>query len=140
MVTQSQALELAGRWLVQPTISTDVANTTRIAHEQVSGPVLSITPFDEAEAVAIAKDAPCRLAAEAWPQNARRAVAMSERLRAGAMWVNTCRAVSLTAPFSGSKRSSVGCESDQETSKACLQTKSVWIGLAGSMAAPFVPR
>ncbi len=47
--------ELSGGWFVEPTIFADVANTMRIAREEVFGPVLSILPFeDEEEAVEIA--------------------------------------------------------------------------------------
>ena len=103
--------------------------------------MLSIIPFDEdEEAVAIANDTPYGLAAGVWTQNIRRAITMSERLRAGTVWVNTYTAVSFMAPFGGFKQSGIGRESGREAVNEYLQTKSVWISLAGSMADPFVLR
>jgi aldehyde dehydrogenase (NAD+) len=52
--------------------------------------VLAVIPFeDEDDAVAIANDTVYGLAAGVWTQNIRRAIVMSERLRAGTVWVNT---------------------------------------------------
>ena len=103
--------------------------------------MLSIIPFDEdEEAVAIANDTPYGLAAGVWTQNIRRAITMSERLRAGTVWVNTYRAVSFMAPFGGFKQSGIGRESGREAVNEYLRAKSVWISLAGSMADLFVLR
>ena len=65
---------------------------------------------------------------------------MSERLKAGTVWVNTYRAVSFTSPFGGYKRSGRGRESGQESIKECLQVKSVWIAQETTAANPFVMR
>src|SRR6185437_3976169 len=80
-------------WFVNPTIFTGVNNKMRIAQEEIFGRVLSVIPFDdEEEAIAIANDTVYGLAAGVWTQNIRRALVMSERLRAGTVWVNTYRA------------------------------------------------
>jgi acyl-CoA reductase-like NAD-dependent aldehyde dehydrogenase len=113
----------------------------RVAQEEVFGPVLSVIPFDDdEEAVAIANDIAYGLAAGVWTQDMRRAIEVSDRLRAGTVWVNTYRAISVTSPFGGYKRSGVGRENGQEAIYGYLQTKSVWISTAGSAANPFVMR
>ena len=113
----------------------------RIANEEVFGPVLSVIPFDdEDEAVSIANATPYGLAAGVWTQSIRRALTMSERLEAGTVWVNTYRAVSYMSPFGGYKRSGVGRESGIDAIREYLQTKSVWIDIAGASANPFVMR
>lgn len=128
-------------WFVEPTIFTDVNNAMRIAREEVFGPVLSVIPFDsEEDAVTIANDSPFGLAAGVWTSDIARALRLSERLEAGTVWINTYRAVSYLSPFGGYKRSGLGRENGQETIKAFLQPKSVWINMAESVPNPFIIR
>lgn len=130
-----------GSQFVEPTIFTNVRNDMRIAQEEVFGPVLSVIPFDdEAEALSIANDVRFGLAAGVWTKDMGRAIRMSERLRAGTVWVNTYRAVSYTSPFGGYKRSGIGRESGLEAIKQYLQVKSVWIATESSVANPFIIR
>jgi (Z)-2-((N-methylformamido)methylene)-5-hydroxybutyrolactone dehydrogenase len=102
------------RDVVQPT-SGRKPFASRCAQEEIFGPVLSVIPFvDEDEAVAIANDSPYGLAAGVWTQSIRRSILMSERLRAGTVWVNTYRAVSFMSPFGGYMRSGLGRENGQD--------------------------
>ena len=133
--------ECGSGWFVEPTIFTDVTPDMRIANEEVFGPVLSVIPFDdEDEAVRIANNTVYGLAAGVWTQNIRRALTMTERLEAGTVWVNTYRAVSYMSPFGGYKRSGIGRESGLDAIREYLQTKSVWIDIAGNAPNPFVMR
>jgi acyl-CoA reductase-like NAD-dependent aldehyde dehydrogenase len=133
--------ECRSGWFVEPTIFVGVNNQMRIAREEVFGPVLSIIPFeDEEDAVAIANDSPYGLAAGVWTSSIKRAIRTSERLEAGSVWVNTYRAVSYMSPFGGYKRSGLGRENGQDAVWSYLQTKSVWISTADSVANPFVLR
>ncbi len=130
-----------GSQFVSPTIFTGVNNRMRIAQEEVFGPVLGVIPFeDEAEALAIGNDINFGLAAGVWTRDIGRAIRMSERLRAGTVWVNTYRAVSFTSPFGGYKRSGLGRESGIEGIREYLQVKSVWIAQETSVANPFIMR
>jgi acyl-CoA reductase-like NAD-dependent aldehyde dehydrogenase len=133
--------ECGSGWFVEPTIFTGVNPQMRIANEEVFGPVLSVIPFDdEDEAVRIANNTAYGLAAGVWTQSIRRALLMSERLEAGTVWVNTYRAVSYMSPFGGYKRSGIGRESGIDGIRDYLQTKSVWIDIAGNAPNPFVMR
>ncbi len=137
----AERAECGSGWFVEPTIFTDVNPKMRIANEEVFGPVLSVIPFDdEEEAIRIANNTQYGLAAGVWTQSIRRALMMSERLEAGTVWVNTYRAVSYMSPFGGYKRSGVGRESGIEGIRDYLQTKSVWIDIAGNAPNPFVMR
>jgi hypothetical protein len=91
-------------------------------------------------AIAIANDSPYGLAAGVWTTSIKRAIRSSERLQAGSVWVNTYRAVSYMSPFGGYKRSGLGRENGQDAIWGYLQTKSVWISTADTVANPFVMR
>jgi (Z)-2-((N-methylformamido)methylene)-5-hydroxybutyrolactone dehydrogenase len=137
----AQRPECGSGWFVEPTIFTGVKPEMRIAQEEVFGPVLSIIPFDtEDDAVRIANGTVYGLAAGVWTKSIRRALSMSERLEAGTVWVNTYRAVSYMSPFGGYKRSGIGRESGIDAIREYLQTKSVWIDIAGNTPNPFVMR
>ena len=130
-----------GNQFIEPTIFTGVNNQMRIAQEEVFGPILSVIPFnDEEEAIKIGNDIDFGLAAGVWTNDIGRALRMSEKLRAGTIWVNTYRAVSFTSPFGGYKRSGEGRESGKEAIKEFLQVKSVWIAQETTTANPFVMR
>ncbi len=137
----AQRPECGTGWFVEPTVFTGVNPDMRIAKEEVFGPVLSIIPFDdEDEAVRVANGTIYGLAAGVWTTSIRRALEMAERLEAGTVWVNTYRAVSYMSPFGGYKRSGIGRESGVEAIHEYLQTKSVWIDIAGNSPNPFVMR
>jgi len=113
----------------------------RIAQEEVFGPVLSIIPFkDEDDAVRIGNDVRFGLGAGVWTQDVGRAIRMSERIKAGTVWVNTYRAVSFMSPFGGYKDSGMGRENGASAIYEYLQLKSVWINTGVKTGNPFVMR
>lgn len=125
-------------WYVQPTIFTGVHNKMRIAQEEVFGPVLAIIPFDsEEEALAIGNDVEFGLAAGVWTENIGRSIRMTQKLRAGTVWVNTYRTLSYTSPFGGYKSSGIGRENGIDAIKQYMQVKSVWIAHEPSTVNPF---
>jgi acyl-CoA reductase-like NAD-dependent aldehyde dehydrogenase len=131
--------EGGGKYFVKPTIFTGVNNKMRIAQEEVFGPVLSVIKFkDEEQAIEIANDVIYGLGAGVWTQSVKRATVMARRIRAGTVWVNTYRAVSMTMPFGGYKASGLGRENGQEAINEYLQTKSVWISTAPNTGNPFI--
>ncbi len=133
--------ECGDGWFVEPTIFDGVTNDMRIAQEEVFGPVLSVIRFkDEDEAVQIANDVLYGLAAGVWTQSINRAINVSDRLKAGTVWVNTYRAISYMSPFGGYKRSGLGRENGQEAIREYMQTKSVWISTSDEVPNPFVMR
>jgi aldehyde dehydrogenase (NAD+) len=124
---------------VEPTIFVDVDNSMRIAQEEVFGPVLSVIKFkDEEDAIRIANDIRFGLASGVWTKSLHRAMYMSERLKAGTVWVNNYRSTSFTTPFGGYKHSGIGREGGIEAVKEYLETKSVWISTDLDMPDPFV--
>ena len=103
--------ELEPGFFVRPTIFADVDNASRIAQEEVFGPVLSIIRFkDEAEAVAIANNTRFGLAAYLHTKDLARAHRVADDLEAGWIGVNSFPPMTPTAPFGGVKASGFGRE------------------------------
>ncbi len=133
--------DLGAGQFVEPTIFTGVRNDMRIAQEEVFGPVLAVIPFDdEQDAIRIANDTAYGLAAAVWTRDLRRAMLMTEKIKAGTVWVNNYRATSFTSPFGGFKESGIGRESGSEAIREYLETKCVWISSDLDVPNPFVRR
>lgn len=133
-----QPTDLEGDLFVQPTILVDVANDMQVAQDEIFGPVASVIPFaDEEEAVEIANDSDYGLAAGVWTEDMRRAFRVTDQVEAGTVFVNEYRTISFRSPFGGYKDSGLGREQGKEGLEEYLQTKSVWIDLAGDVEDPF---
>jgi aldehyde dehydrogenase (NAD+) len=99
-----------GYWFA-PTVFTDVAQSYRIAQEEIFGPVLSVLTFrTPAEAVEKANNTPYGLSAGVWTEKGSRILWMAERLRAGVVWANTYNRFDPASPFGGYKESGYGRE------------------------------
>ena len=99
-----------GYWFA-PTVFTEVAQSHRIAREEIFGPVLSVLTFRTPdEAVEKANNTPYGLSAGIWTDKGSRILWMAERMRAGVVWANTYNRFDPTSPFGGYKESGFGRE------------------------------
>ena len=99
-----------GYWF-RPTVFTGVAQSHRIAREEIFGPVLSVLTFRTPdEAVAKANNTPYGLSAGVWTEKGSRILWMADRLEAGVVWANTYNRFDPTSPFGGYKESGFGRE------------------------------
>jgi aldehyde dehydrogenase (NAD+) len=99
-----------GYWF-PPTVFTNVAQSFRIAQEEIFGPVLSVMTFrTPAEAVDKANNTAYGLSAGVWTEKGSRILWMAERLRAGVVWANTFNRFDPASPFGGYKESGFGRE------------------------------
>ena len=113
-------------YYVTPTVLTGTTRQMTIEREEVFGPVLSVTPFDEVDDVIDrANDTPYGLAAGVWTNNLRVAERMTRELRVGNVWVNCYNLFDPALPFGGYKQSGWGRESGTAAIELYTQTKTV---------------
>ena len=130
--------ELASGAFVQPTIFADVDPESRLAQQEVFGPVLAVTRFDsDEEAIAIANGTEFGLASGLWTKDITRAHRVARDLIAGTVWVNTYRYSAAQAPFGGVKQSGYGRERGLEALDEYLRTKNVLVDLSDEIRDPF---
>ncbi len=121
--------ETARGYYVQPTLVRADDPKMRICQEEIFGPFITITPFeDEAAVVKMANGVPYGLGAGFWTRDLGRAHRVAAQLKAGMVWVNSYKLVDPASPFGGSKMSGMGREFGFEAVREYTQVKSVWIG------------
>jgi aminomuconate-semialdehyde/2-hydroxymuconate-6-semialdehyde dehydrogenase len=115
-----------GRWLVRPTIVTDLPLTAAAYCEEIFGPVCVVNRFDsEDEVVGMANDTRYGLNAMLFTENLSRAHRVASRLRAGTVWVNCFFIRDLRTPFGGAGDSGVGREGGNFSREFFTEPKAV---------------
>jgi len=101
-----------GGYYVRPTLIGAAPETNRIVQEEVFGPVLAAMTFeDEADAIRLANGTPFGLVAGVWSRDAKRAIRVARKMRAGQVFVNSYGAGGgIELPFGGFGRSGHGRE------------------------------
>ena len=95
----------------RPTIFSNVAQSSRLAQEEIFGPVLTIQTFrTEDEVLEKANNTPFGLSAGVWTDKGSKIFNMTTKLRAGVIWANTYNKFDPTSPFGGYKESGYGRE------------------------------
>jgi gamma-glutamyl-gamma-aminobutyraldehyde dehydrogenase len=121
--------ETGGTYL-QPTVFDQVDPRSRLAREEVFGPVLSVLAFDDLdEAVALANATDYGLAAGLWTSDLSTAHRVSRALKAGTVWVNCYEEGDLTVPFGGMKQSGNGRDKSAHALEKYTELKTTWIQL-----------
>jgi gamma-glutamyl-gamma-aminobutyraldehyde dehydrogenase len=131
LILGGEATMVDGRGcFVAPTIFDDVPPTSKIAQEEVFGPVLAVIGFeDDAEAVRLANDTTYGLAASIWTSDLRRALRVARAIRVGTVSVNAVDRVSLATPFGGFKQSGIGRDLSLHALDKYTALKTTWIDL-----------
>ncbi|MEV0358347.1 aldehyde dehydrogenase [Nocardia sp. NPDC050697] len=117
-------------WFIEPTVFADVANTHRIAREDIFGPIVAVIPYTgEDEAVALANDSDYGLAGSVWTADEQHGLAIARRVRTGTIGVNYYLN-DFYAPFGGVKGSGIGRELGPEGFQQFLEYKTIYASAA----------
>ncbi|WP_374461020.1 aldehyde dehydrogenase family protein, partial [Microbacterium sp.] len=122
--------DLSEGYYVQPTVF-EGTNDMRIFQEEIFGPVLSVTSFDDFDdAISIANDTLYGLGAGVWSRSGDTAYRAGRAIEAGRVWTNTYHQYPAHAAFGGYKQSGVGRENHKMMLDHYQQTKNLLVSYA----------
>jgi acyl-CoA reductase-like NAD-dependent aldehyde dehydrogenase len=120
--------ELRDGFFVAPTILDDVAPDNPAFHQEIFGPVLTVTRFgSQEEAVALANAVEYGLANTVWSKNIDTALTVGRALRSGTVWINTTIDGAPQLPGGGVKNSGYGREMGQAGFDEFTEVKTIQI-------------
>ena len=118
---------------LEPTVLTSLPAGSRVAREEVFGPVLAVHPFEEErEALALANDTPYGLGGSIWTQDISRALRLARRLDVADIWINTHYIRNVETSFGGRHLSGIGRELGMAGVEEYLSWKRVCIDTRSS--------
>jgi phenylacetaldehyde dehydrogenase len=113
-------------WFHQPTVLSGLKESARVVQEEIFGPVLVATPFDDVEEIAaLANGTVYGLSASIWSNDLKRVHRLIPRIKAGTVWVNCHGLLDNALPFGGYKQSGIGREMGRAMIDLYTETKSV---------------
>ncbi len=119
-----------GGYFVNPTVFVNTRPDMKIVREEIFGPVLVASPYDDIEdVIAQANDTPYGLGASIWSRDVSMVHRLAPRIRAGTVWVNCHNVIDAALPFGGFKESGWGRENGIDAVKAFTETQTVVLSL-----------
>ena len=126
----ARILAETGGFYMEPTIVTDVAETHALAQQEVFGPVLAVTAFDDEDhAMHLANSTDYGLAGGLWTADLSRAHRLIRAMRTGVVHVNTYGGPDVTVPLGGVKQSGNGHDKSLHAFEKFVDLKTAWIKL-----------
>ena len=120
------------------TVLGGVDNAMTVAQEEIFGPVVTVTPFeDEAEAVRVANNVKYGLTATVWTSDPGRGHRLARQIKSGVIGINLPNTAFPGLPFGGYKQSGFGREGSLETIEMYLETKTVFVSTGSKPVNPW---
>jgi len=123
---------LAGKgYYLSPTILLNVGRGDRCWQEEIFGPVVAITPFDdEAEMLRDVNQSAYGLSGSIWTNDLRRALRVSRSIQSGVLSINSHSSVHVEAPFGGFKQSGIGRDLGMSALDGYTELKNIYVSEA----------
>ena len=120
--------EFSSGHFVRPTIFQDVTPEMSIVRDEIFGPVVCATRFDDVDEIAtLANTTDYGLAAGIWTKDIQRAHRLANAIRAGTVWINCYNMFDAASPWGGYKNSGYGREMGRQAIDNYTEVKSVWV-------------
>ncbi|CAI1643366.1 hypothetical protein SEUBUCD646_0M03060 [Saccharomyces eubayanus] len=124
-------IEQTKGYFIPPTIFTDVPQSSRLLQEEIFGPVVVVSKFENYDdAMKLANDTCYGLASAIFTRDVKKAHMFARDIKAGTVWVNSSNDEDVKVPFGGFKMSGIGRESGESGVDNYLQTKSVHVNIS----------
>src|SRR5207249_4712907 len=115
-------------YYLEPTVLLDVKKSDRCWREEIFGPVVCVTPFDdEAQMLREVNASPYGLSASLWTNDLRRALRVAKAVESGVLSVNSHSSVHAEAPFGGFKQSGIGRDLGMAAMDGYTELKNVYV-------------
>jgi len=115
-------------YYLEPTVLLDVGKDDRCWREEIFGPVVAITPFDdEAQMIRDVNASPYGLSGSLWTNDLRRALRVAKAVESGVLSVNSHSSVHVEAPFGGFKTSGIGRDLGMNAMEGYTELKNVYV-------------
>lgn len=113
-------------YFIQPTVMADIRSDMSVYREEIFGPVVVATPFDDLDdVVRMANDTNYGLAANIWTNDNSRGHRLARKIRAGVIWLNCYGVTGPNLPFGGFKESGWGREGGLDGIEAFTEVKTI---------------
>ena len=117
-------------WFIEPAVIEGLPYNCRTNHEEIFGPVVTLTPFEtEEEVLMMANSTDYGLASVIWTENLTRAHRVASKIQTGIVWINCWMVRDLRTPFGGMKSSGVGREGGMEALRFFTEPKNICVKL-----------
>ncbi|MGC8543609.1 MAG: aldehyde dehydrogenase family protein [Vulcanisaeta sp.] len=124
-------------YFVSPVIFDNVDPKSRLAQEEIFGPVIAVIPFKtEQEAIEIANNVIYGLTASIFTKDPAKALRVARKLQAGTVWINDAYTQPAEGIWGGYKQSGIGRELGLYGLEEFLEIKQVYVDTTGSLDRP----